>query len=234
MKIKEALRYTTDTVKTLLAELQKPEHNEHRWGTDQSKSLRLYLADALQDAVASHTDPAQIKSLEKQAELLRNPEQHVVVRDGRVRAGKFTDKHITARGEHLVDTIQDWADGQAHITGNINWEDRSHQKPTKWHEDEELDVPEDELLPYGTQYVQNHNYDEPYNHHLHIQHLGGYLADHLNEGIDGEWEYINEMRGHSPEEIEQHEKAIDAALHTLRNAPYEEVDAQHPSERPQQ
>lgn len=224
MKIKEALRYTTDTVKTLLAELQKPEHNEHRWGTDQSKSLRLYLADALQDAVANHTDPEQIKSLETQAELLRNPEQHVVVRDGQVRAGRFTDKGVRQAERQALQTVEIHSGEPANWYPDIGWVDVSGQP---LHQDTDGDPDAEGNHPYGTLDVtrfdndQSNNYSEP----MHYSELGRHLADNVSDYLNNDtygWE--------SP----YNQNDIDYHLDKLRNAPYEEVDAQHPSEQPQQ
>lgn len=228
MNLNDALKYTTDTVQTLLKELQKPEHNEHRWGTDQSKSLRAYLADALQDAVANHTDPAQIKSLETQAELLRNPEQHVVVQDGQVRAGKFTDKHIAARAGQLLDHLGLWPDGQYRQPHLTEIKDESGQLKAWSAKDRR---------PYGHHSVWYFNpVDGPYLWEGHASELGGHLADHLSEVADSTFGRNTSLEeaGHSEEDW--HRMTTQAAdyAESLRNAPYEEVDAQHPSERPQQ
>jgi hypothetical protein len=226
VNLNDALKYTTDTVQTLLKELQKPEHNEHRWGTDQSKSLRAYLADALQDAVANHTDPAQIKSLEKQAELLRNPEQHVVVQDGQVRAGKFRqfgyqrspwDKahtnlseaiHASTSGE--VDPLESVFVRQVHYGDDVPaeglWEASWYHNPEASHH--QADTVSDGDIGYKR---------------LPVSRMGNFLANFLvGEASEG---------GHELPTTGDHPVA--RAYEAMRNAPYEEVDADHPSERPQ-
>jgi hypothetical protein len=63
----KALRYSIDTIHTLLNELQTPEYNDHRWGTDKiypTQGLRGVLADAMDE---------QGRSVE--ADLLRTKRQ---------------------------------------------------------------------------------------------------------------------------------------------------------------
>lgn len=221
MRIKEALRYTTDTVNTLLAELQKPEHNEHRWGADTSKQLRGYLADALRDAAAGHTDRNQIEDLHRQADLLADPKQHVVVRDGAVRPAKFTDRHILKAVNDLYSLNRRMLPP---VTGNDEdgivsfWR---HLGETGEH-------------PYGTFSVvtprgawdDNHTgqYTVP------ASEVGAIVA---NDEIRPKFKSGRMRRLWNPEDIELFKGRFAETKKAVANAPYEEVDTEHPSERPQ-
>jgi len=80
----KALRYSMDTVENLLSQLQAnplarfPQEDNNP--TNDHTMQRLVTADALQDA-----------DREQEANLLRDLKQHVVVKDGRVRAGKLIE-----------------------------------------------------------------------------------------------------------------------------------------------
>lgn len=90
-ELNRIFRYNTDSINTMLAELQKPEHNQHRWGDDQPlNGIRGPLADALEE-----------NDRTKEAELLRTPNQHVMVVDGKVRPAKFNWRRVSQQLNHL-------------------------------------------------------------------------------------------------------------------------------------
>jgi hypothetical protein len=71
-------------VENLLDQLSSPEHDVTRWGGPSAdRTFRGILADALSE-----------NGREPEAELLRNPTQHVVVHEGQVRPGRWTLRHL--------------------------------------------------------------------------------------------------------------------------------------------
>jgi hypothetical protein len=188
--LNRAIRYGTDSADIMLKELAKPEYNQHRWGDEYPlNGLRGVLADALQEQ-DRHTE----------AELLRTPNQHVVVDGGKVRAGRFTNANIRHHYQQLADTVAD--------EFGLRYFDVPHPAEsigTSGYYDPIASNPEVEVGPSN---------------------LGKALSDHWRTNID----YV---RRHRPDTY--YDSDLFERLHNnLENAPYEEVDSDHPTENPKQ
>jgi hypothetical protein len=184
--LSRVLRYSSDTVTNLLQQLQQPEQQQHRWGTDGGQQgLRHVLADALDESGRG-----------TEAELLRTPQQHIVVRDGKVRAGKFTGSHIGKAAYDLDDLIDRYEQG----TPDIGW------------------APTLGMAKTGTYGINKTGFVDDTDFH-HLSEAGGVLADAFKNDL---------IRQHHPALNDYHYERLEDAI---RNAPYEEVDTAHPTER---
>jgi hypothetical protein len=186
----KALRYSIDTIHTLLNELQTPEYNDHRWGTDKiypTQGLRGVLADAMDE---------QGRSVE--ADLLRTKRQHVMVDENkRVRPARFTDRHIRNLDNAVVDRIREATDGDytpVHAYG----ESEEHGHPY-------VDF-NDDIQSYDGMVEGLHIGDMPHILHQYLNNV------RLGYGVRGD-------------------EDLHHLLRSLRNAPYEEVDTRHSTER---
>jgi hypothetical protein len=82
--LNKALRYSADTVENLLGQLASDAHQKTRWGLPEGdKTFRGVLADALQD-----------NGRDKEADVLREPDRHVMVHNGKVVPARFTTEQI--------------------------------------------------------------------------------------------------------------------------------------------
>lgn len=187
--LNSVLRYSMNTVENLLHQLQQPEHNQTRWGHPDRSDFRGIVADSLSDA-----------DREKEAELLRNPQQHVMVVDGRIRPAQFVGSHIGRAAYALDDFIgQHSPDGR---TPDIGW-----SFPVGSHRT-------------GSSRLNTTGFADDADT-VHMSDAGSHLAD----------AYENDLE-HHPLTINGSGEASALAehLHSLRNAPYEEIDHKHPSE----
>lgn len=96
-ELNRVLKYGADDVANMLNQLASPEHNQTRWGGEQADhTFRGVLADALDETGRS-----------KEAGLLRNPNQHVLIHEGSVRPGRFNWRIVA----HRLNTLADEASG---------------------------------------------------------------------------------------------------------------------------
>ncbi len=207
-----ALRYSADTVTNLLTQLQQPEQNEHRWGTDGGQQgLRHVLADAM-DESQRHTE----------ADLLRQQGQHVMVHEGRVRPAKFTTHRIRRAASQYANTIDNHI-GYDPLEGvELDTTDSGGYR------EEDFDEPFEPLKKGELRFIRLFDGDLNAHQKVHHSELGNTLADHIKHDADGNeaWDDINELSDDEEERLKRQEQA-------LRNAPYEEIDTAHPTERPQ-
>jgi hypothetical protein len=110
-RLNEALKYNADqqTVDNLLGQLSSPEHTNTRRGYGGDHHLRLVAADALQDG-----------GREDEAHLLRTPEQHVVIEDGKVKKGSFTFRHILNAMRQVDGLLHSRSDPSLHWLPNYD------------------------------------------------------------------------------------------------------------------
>jgi hypothetical protein len=101
----KALRYSTDTIHTLLTELQKPEYDHHRWGSDDiepTQGLRGVLADAMDE-----------QGRDTEANLLRTKGQHVLVdENSKVRPAKFNPQRVLDHTYEVADQLYNATGGE--------------------------------------------------------------------------------------------------------------------------
>lgn len=207
----KALRYSTDTIHTLLTELQKPEYDHHRWGSDDiepTQGLRGVLADAMDE-----------QGRDTEANLLRTKGQHVLV-DGqsKVRPARFTESPLfRAVGEladHIYANDSDAFDGW----GSTFHGDADPVNPTD-HEDYEPLGPNEHRLWEG-------EYEDFRHSKHHISNLGYAIADTVNDRIESSGDDLEE-----DEDDEDRWAEYDRLLNNVSNAPYEEVNTKHHTER---
>jgi hypothetical protein len=214
--LNRVLKYSADTVENLLTQLSHPDHNATRWGQG-DHIFRGVLADALQEN-DRHTE----------ADLLRQPDQHVVVQDGKVRAGRFTDRPVRDAERRVLQHVEQWSGEPAHWYPEIGWSDESgsprYHNPDLWAGEEE---PEGNH-PYGTLEVTHFDNDQSNNHthHLHYSQLGGHLEDQIRDYVNNDDYGWNIVDDDDPNEVEYQKRMTE-----LRNAPFEEVDHRHQSEK---
>lgn len=190
MNLNDALKYTTDTVNNLATQFKKPEFDAVRWGTHPHE-LRGILADAYRDA-----------GLEKDADLLSDPEQHVLVTtSNRIRAARFGGPDDVQTHRRYIQKV-------------VNQHPSNYLLPEVELSDEE------DGLPYGMVRVRQRFTDG----HRDVSqrelphHLSDLYGTHLRES--------QEFRD-DPEGFAQLQDAIEE----MRTARVEQTDHNHPSER---
>lgn len=182
-------RYGADhaTVDTLLHQLQQPEHDEHRWGLDDPvNGHRGITADALDDVGRGD-----------EAELLRRPNTHVMVHEGRVVPARFTDAHVRGREEAVDRHLRMMTRGGYNPTHGFGFVHGEGNDPSTI-----IDSP----LGEQTQ---------------HVSELGRNLADHIDGSVNddiGDWMEPDEQNAIP----QRHWTELDRRLNALRTAPYEE------------
>jgi hypothetical protein len=211
-ELNRVLKYSHDDVHNLMTQLASPEHNHTRWGGEQADhTFRGVLADALQES-----------GRETEAGLLRTPDQHVVVHEGKVRAGKFTPQHLEDRLQDAENWIRDNGDDAMFPSLHILTNGTRHTFRSV-----DMDDPEgyEQRIPKGhlrvvtadTTGVHSHTHSDP-----HYSEMGQHLANEVEQSVNafgdidwGDYDW----------------RQLDHHLDRVRYAPYEEVDTDHPSEQ---
>ena len=203
--LNDVLKYSSDTVENLLTQLASPEHNHTRWGGEKADhTFRGVLADALDE-----------RGRDKEAELLRNPDQHVLLRKGIVRPATFDGMPILNAARAYADALGD------DTTGGDPLDELHIAHPNGYYRDVDYDTPPVRALPHEVNITRiDENGAEPHSHYIvPYDQLAGHLADHINDYADFD-DAPDPEREQTLNNLERH----------LRTAPYEKVDKSHPSE----
>jgi hypothetical protein len=188
---------------------------ELRWGThEKAAEVRPIAADAYAEETGD----------EHGAGLLRDPKQHVVIHEGKVKKGRFTLDHISSALNDIGDHFEEH--NQHNPTGHVDAD------PTGQH-----------YLSH--ELVDPHEYDPDFmegpgelpEHHVRVVDIGGdhpvHLGDHpwkdvgkaLADSVDDEAERATDWHGttdDSGEEFSDFADEYERLLKNLREAPFEE------------
>jgi hypothetical protein len=187
-----ALKYQTEDWNAFQRLLTEQPH--HRWGGPSADhTLRKVAADAYQEATSD----------EEGADLLRDENQHVVLHDGKVKAGQLTDKHISEAYSQLLENLYHQIGHPVANSEQIDyyrdlmthWRDIGGQAGTKTH------------IPSFHKTVLYSDRRSPNQELIHMSELPNRLADAYEH-------HMNDYLGLDVGE--------DDGVETLRNAPYEE------------
>jgi hypothetical protein len=205
----QVLRYAVEkspTVDNLVRQLASPEHNATRWG-EQRQDLRDVTSDALRDARREH-----------EADLLKDPNQHVFIRMGMVLPGRFHMQLVQQAGNSVLRHLATLSPHP--VLNNFSstaFGDPDHVNPED-HEDYEPLEKNEARMAHG-------EYDGFSHWKHHLKDTGRELADHLEQEAEhsGIWDQDD-----LPEDAGEE---FDRLLGHLRDAPFESTHPEHPSYR---
>ncbi len=214
--LSRVLKYSTADWKTFQKLLTEQPH--HRWGgPNADHTLRKVAADAYQEAEGD----------EAGADLLRNPDQHVVIDGGKVKKGRFNISEMRDWLTGLQRNIEDWANsaephGISHDLQEMNKDgtirvDKHYARP----------LVRDHT---GNGQLQPGVPDDSETYVTHVSKVGKELADDHEQALrkslgwnerhtHTDWDETtwNDMKG-----------SAEDAIVGLRNAPFEEIVPEGP------
>jgi hypothetical protein len=187
------LKYSHDVVANLTRQLMSPEHaTTRRGGPEADHTFRGVLADAIDESDRPHAAT--------ESALLRDPEQHVVLdQEGRVRAGRFSIKPISA-ANRFVEHLE--ANHDCDVCFGMGWEPDDVEVTGKF-------------LAHGDMADSGCDASP-----MHIKDFAGRFETALRKGLAerNQTDILNDP-------------AVVSQLDKVKNAPVEEVDTEHQSER---